>query len=467
MPASKEMRDLLVVSMSSTEPGGDFDGLARRGWRLWKIDSAGDVQRLLRARPRTGFAALLDLRGVDPRHPGATRIDELMPVLSIARIGWVAGIAPEQLEQGWTRRLIHDYCRDYVTLPRDDALLGAVLGHAYGMASLLPDGEPDGAGGIGRDGMIGESPVMRTMQRMLQKAALTDAPVYIAGETGTGKELAAMAIHRHSSRHDHPFVVINCGAIPQSLVQSELFGYERGAFTGAAHRKFGRIEVAHGGTLFLDEIGDLPMESQSSLLRFLQQGSIQRLGGHDEIRVDVRILSATHVDLAEAVAERRFREDLFHRLRVIELQQPPLRERDGDIALIADYALQRHAGEGRHRVRGFSPCARQAMQCHAWPGNIRELINRVRQAVVMADGAYITAQDLHLRATDAGIPETLDVARSRGERAAIRDALQRNAQHLGATARDLGISRVTLYRLMGKHGLREHGDHDIGSATGP
>src|SRR3546814_7165683 len=204
--------------------------------------------------------------------------------------------------------------------------------------------------------------------------------------TGTGKELAALAIHRHSARSERPFVVINCGAIPQTLVQSELFGYERGAFTGATQRKLGRIEMANGGTLFLDEIGDLPMDSQASLLRFLQQGSLERLGGHGEVRVDVRILTATHVDLAAAVAEGRFREDLYHRLRVIELHQPPLRERGGDIALIAAHALRHHAGEATRRIRGFAPCAQQAMQRYSWPGNVRELINRVRQAVVMCDG---------------------------------------------------------------------------------
>src|SRR5690606_15680239 len=292
-------------------------------------------------------------------------------------------------------------------------------------------------------------------------AAKTDAPVYIAGETGTGKELAALAIHRHSARSERPFVVINCGAIPQSLVQSELFGYERGAFTGASQRKLGRIEMANGGTLFLDAIGDLPMESQASVLRFLQQGHIERLGGHGEIRVDVRILSATHVDLAVAVAEGRFREDLYHRLRVIELQQPPLRERGADIALIATHALRHHAGEATSRIRGFAPCAQRAMQRYAWPGNVRELINRVRQAVVMCDGPCITARDLRLDTTETGIPETLDAVRCQGERAAIERALQRNGRRLAATARDLGISRVTLYRLMARHGLR--GDEVLGA----
>jgi len=456
MRTRRETRDLIVVSMAGTGPAGDLDGLLQQGWRLWRAESASDILRLLKTQPRTCFAALLDLRGADPRRTGSPpRVDHLMPVLTIARIGWVAGVTQKQLEQPWVRRLIHHYCHDYVTLPCASSLLGVVLGHAHGMAALSPDDGQAHAVGLDGDDMIGESPAMRTMQQMLQKAAMTEAPVYIAGETGTGKELAALAIHRRSARRERPFVVINCGAIPQSLMQSELFGYERGAFTGASQRKLGRIEMAHTGTLFLDEIGDLPMDSQASLLRFLQQGSIERLGGHEEIRIDVRILSATHVDLGAAVADGRFREDLYHRLRVIELRQPPLRERGGDIDLIAAHALSHHAAEATRRIRGFSPCARQAMQRYAWPGNVRELVNRVRQAVVMADGPCITARDLRLGGEDIDAPETLDAARCQGERAAIERALQRNGHRMAATARDLGVSRVTLYRLMARHGLRD------------
>lgn len=451
MRTRQEMRDLIVVSLAGAEPAGDVDGLVRQGWRLWKAESASDVLRLLKTQPGTCFAALLDLR----QARSTTRMDHLMPVLTVARIGWVAGVTRKQLEQAWVRRLVLHYCHDYVTLPCASALLGVVLGHAHGMVALAPADEPDLGDKPDGDHMIGESPAMRAMQQMLKKAAMTDAPVYIAGETGTGKELVALAIHRRSARRERPFVVINCGAIPQSLLQSELFGYERGAFTGAMQRKLGRIEMAHTGTLFLDEVGDLPMDSQASLLRFLQHGSIERLGGHDEIRVDVRVLSATHVDLAAAVAEGRFREDLYHRLRVIELRQPPLRERGDDIALIAAHALRHHAGEGTRRIRGFAPCARQAMQRYAWPGNVRELINRVRQAVVMADGPRITAGDLRLGASDTSAPETLDAARCQGERAVIERALQRNNHRMAATARELGISRVTLYRLMARHGLRD------------
>ena len=421
-------------------------GLAERGWRPRVVDG-------LDAAPDAAGcdAGLVDLRGCEG--PPDRLVARLRAVLAHSRAAWVAGLAPGQVRLDSVRALVRDHCHDYVVLPCDGALLATVLGHAQGMARLAAiDGLPRAAAAT-PDGTIGESAAMQALYRSLRRAALTDAPVCIWGETGTGKELAAAAIHRHSARHGAPMVVINCGAIPESLVQSELFGYERGAFTGAAQRKRGRFEMADGGTLFLDEIGDLPMESQASLLRFLEQRTIQRLGGHEDIVVDARILCATHVDLAAAVAQGRFREDLYHRLRVIELHMPPLRERGRDIGLIAAWALERHRGEGARRVRGFSRDALRALHDHAWPGNVRELVNRVRQALVMAEGPWITARDLHLEDVPPAV-QTLEEARLEGERMAIERALLRNGGRLQAAAADLGISRVTLYRLMNRHGLR-------------
>jgi len=406
-------------------------------------------------------AGLLDLRACN--RPSAGFLGRIADALARGGVGWVAGLAPGQVRLDAVRQLVRDHCHDYVVLPCDDHLLATVLGHAHGMSRLQDSSRPMPLPVPTADGMIGESPVMQLLYRRLQRAAMTEAPVCISGETGTGKELAAAAIHRHSLRHGAPLVVINCGAIPESLVQSELFGFERGAFTGANQRKRGRFEHANGGTLFLDEIGDLPLESQASLLRFLEQGTIQRLGGHDEIAVDARIICATHVDLGAAVERGRFREDLYHRLRVIELQMPPLRERGGDIALLAAWALARHAGEGGGRVRGFTRDALRALHDHRWPGNVRELVNRVRQAVVMAEGRRITARDLRLQDVGAAI-QTLGEARLEGERAAIERALVRNGHHLQAAARDLAISRVTLYRLMNRHGLRGGTADETGTA---
>ncbi|MGH8083433.1 MAG: sigma-54 interaction domain-containing protein, partial [Lysobacter sp.] len=334
-----------------------------------------------------------------------------------------------------------------------------VIGHAHGMAALACGaGAADVLNSGGVDGMIGESEPIRALCRSLHKAAATDAPVFIGGETGTGKELAAMALHRQSRRSRQPFIAINCGAIAPGLVQAELFGYERGAFSGAQQRKLGRIEAAHGGTLFLDEIGDLPPDAQASLLRFLEQGSIERLGGHEPTPIDVRIVCASHRDLDQTVADGRFRADLYHRLCVLRLQQPPLRERGGDIELLADHALQRYAQETSRGIKGFSPCARQAMHRHPWPGNVRELINRVRQAVVMAEGRYITAADLHIDDAADGVPITLEEARDLATREAIERALHRNRRRLGESARELGVSRVTLYRLMQRLGMRSSED---------
>ena len=434
-------------------------GLAEWGWHPRQAACPDSIRTLLsEARPAC-CAGLLDLRASGAPSPRA--LERIRGVLGRGGLGWVAGLAPGQVRLEAVRQLVRDHCHDYVVLPCEEALLATVLGHAHGMARLEDDDALPSPVAT-PDGMVGDSPPMQDLYRRLQRAALSTAPVYIAGETGTGKELAAAAIHRHSRRHGAPLVVINCAAIPESLVQSELFGFERGAFTGASQRKRGRFEHADGGTLFLDEIGDLPVESQAALLRFLEEGTIQRLGGHADIPVDARIISATHVDLAAAVERGRFREDLYHRLRVIELRMPPLRERGGDIALLAAWALRRHAAEGGGRVRGFTRDALRALHDHAWPGNVRELVNRVRQAVVMAEGPRISARDLQLQDAGAAL-QTMAEARLECERAAIERALARNGGRLQASARDLGISRVTLYRLLHRHGLRG-GDHARGRA---
>ncbi|WP_207918334.1 sigma-54 dependent transcriptional regulator [Luteimonas terricola] len=433
--------------------------LGERGWRACVVSSAEAVPDLSADGGGHCCAGLVDLRGC--HGPAPASLQHIRDVLGSGR-AWVAGLSPGQVRLDVVRKLVRDHCHDYVVLPCEDGLLATVLGHAHGMARLGGRDDVLAAPAPSLDGMIGDSAAMQLLYRHLRRVALTGAPVCIGGETGTGKELAAAAIHRHSARRDGALVVINCGAIPDSLLQSELFGFERGAFTGAIQRKRGRFEHADGGTLFLDEIGDLPLESQASLLRFLEQGTIQRLGGHEDIAVDARIICATHVDLGEAVERGRFRDDLYHRLRVIELHMPPLRERDGDIALLAAWALARHVGEGGSHVRGFTLDALRAMHDHPWPGNIRELVNRVRQAVVMAEGPRITARDLRL--ADAPVAmQTLGEARSEGERVAIERALARNGRRLQAAARDLGISRVTLYRLMNRHGLRGQAD---GTGTG-
>ncbi|OXC75444.1 sigma-54 dependent transcriptional regulator [Caballeronia sordidicola] len=378
----------------------------------------------------------------------------LRGLLSHSQIGWVAICHPTNIEDPGVLQLIRDFFFAYVALPASNDRIIDAIGHAYGMASLAERAWKEQPSGHSEGHMIGSCDAMLALFRSVRKVAMTDAPVFISGESGTGKELTALAIHANSVRCDRPFIAINCGAIPTHLLQSELFGYERGAFTGANQRKIGRVEAADGGTLFLDEIGDLPLESQASLLRFLQERTVERLGGHAPTPVDVRIICATHVEMQTAMIDGRFRADLFHRLCVLQIKEPPLRARGKDIELLANHILERFKMDASRRVRGFAPDAIAAIHIYGWPGNVRELINRVRRAIVMSDGRQIHAVDLELGEHVAGAPMSLARAREAAERQAIELALLRHRGRLGDAAKDLGISRVTLYRLLNTHALR-------------
>lgn len=302
--------------------------------------------------------------------------------------------------------------------------------------------------------MVGNSPVMRTVFELIRRFARTQAPVLITGESGTGKELAARAIHEYSARARGPFVPVNCASLPSELIASELFGYEKGAFTGASARHRGLVEAADGGTLFLDEIGDLGVGLQGHLLRFLQEGRIVRLGGHVPITVDVRIVSATNIAITKAVAEKRFREDLFYRLNGLDLHMPPLRERGDDISILAMYFLRRLAPELGRDVKGFDAAARVAMRHHPWPGNVREMIAAIRRAIVVGNDPLIGRDDLALVSPDEG---TRSLARPRPgsdeEREILLAALARHHNVLSRVAVDLHVSRVTVYRMLERHGL--------------
>jgi len=422
--------------------------LKSHGWSVVTARTPHEATKLLK--PEVACAGVVDLTGFGPRELGG-----LEASLRLQQVGWVALTDPESLRDPGVRRLIRHYCFDYVQLPIAPATLDYLLDHAFGMASLGDFDPPPVAATPDDDEMVGTCEAMQQLFRTIRKIANTDASVFISGESGTGKELTAVAIHERSARRKAPFVPINCGAIPHHLLQSELFGYERGAFTGASQRKIGRVESANGGTLFLDEIGDLPLESQASLLRFLQEGKIERLGGHEQIPVDVRVISATHVDLQTAMREGRFRQDLYHRLCVLRVEEPPLRERGKDIEILAHHVLRRFRMDSARRIRGFTPSAIEAIYNYNWPGNVRELINRVRRAIVMAESKLISAEDLDLAQYTGNEPLTLAQAREQAERRAIEAALLRHRHRLADVAADLGISRVTLYRLMGAHGLRD------------
>ena len=301
--------------------------------------------------------------------------------------------------------------------------------------------------------MLGSSPRMQQVFATIRKVAGTDAPVLITGESGTGKELAAKAIHGLSGRKDGPFIVINCGAIPENLLESELFGHEKGAFTGAHIQRKGRIELSQGGTLFLDEIAELPPSLQVKLLRFLQEQTIERVGGREPIIVDARIIAATHRDLKKEIREERFREDLFYRIGVIMIHLPALRERPGDVLLLAQAFLRKFAEENKKKVAGFSPQAVKALEKHPWPGNVRELENRVKRAVIMAEGARITPADLEMESLSKYAGQTLKEAREALEKELIQATLTRNKGNITKAAEELGVSRPTLYELMERVGL--------------
>jgi two-component system NtrC family response regulator len=308
-------------------------------------------------------------------------------------------------------------------------------------------------------GIISASPRMLELRRLIERVAPTDASVLILGETGTGKELVARAVHDLSLRSDRPFVAINCAAIPENLLESELFGYEKGAFTGAVARKLGRIEMANKGTLFLDEIGDMPLALQAKILRFLQERSLERVGGHALIEVDVRIVCATHRPIAEMLSTKTFRDDLYFRLAEITLNVVPLREREGDAVLLAHAFLQRSAPA---RKLKFAADAVAALNRWNWPGNVRELENRVKRASIIADGPLISSADLDLRAAadgaDVDLPLNLKQVRDEAELKAVNLALVRSGNNLAQAARLLGISRPTLYSLLEKFRIDHHGE---------
>ena len=319
------------------------------------------------------------------------------------------------------------------------------------------------------EGMLGGSDAMQEVFKTVNKVAKSNVPVLILGESGTGKEMVANAIHRRSAFKAGPFVAINCNAIPENLIESELFGYEKGAFTGANSQRLGLVETAAGGTLFLDEIGDLPLPLQVKLLRFLQEKRIQRVGGRHEIEVEARVLAATHVDLAKALEAGRFREDLYFRLAVVACKLPPLRERGDDILLLAKDFLKRFGAQNGRDGLAFSPQAIQAIAGHPWSGNVRELQNRIQRAVVMADDRRITEADLELEAcvhtaspsdfSGAGrsagtvAASGLKEAREQLEREMVAVAIERHGGNVSAAAKELGVSRPTFYELMSKLGV--------------
>ena len=341
---------------------------------------------------------------------------------------------------------------DYYQKPIDVDVLNIIIARAFKLSELEAENKALKASSSKSQDIIGTSEQILKACRMVEKIAPTEITTLLLGESGTGKEVFARSIHKQSPRADKPFVAINCASIPDNLLESELFGYEKGAFTGAHKTTLGKIETASGGTLMLDEIGDMPLPLQAKMLRFLQERVIERVGGRHEIEVDVRVVCATHRNLAEMVSEGTFREDLFYRVSEITLNIPPLRARGQDIIVIAKALLNRFNLEFNTNIQGFTEDAINAMLSHRWPGNIRELQNKLKSAVILADGKYIAAEDLGLAAsTEQPTLPTLRKVREQAETQAIRHSFNIANGNLSKTADYLGITRPTLYSLIDKY----------------
>jgi len=344
---------------------------------------------------------------------------------------------------------------DFYQKPVDADVLNLIIARAFHLHALEEDFRNLQQQQTFASGIIATSPQMLTVMRMVERIAPTQATVLLLGDSGTGKELLAKAIHEHSARANKPFVAVNCAAIPETLLESELFGHEKGAFTGAVSQTKGKIEYAEGGTFFLDEIGDLPSALQPKLLRFIQERVIERLGGRKEITVDVRIICATHRNLQELIAQNLFRADLYYRLSEITIEIPPLREREGDIIAIGNTLLKRYCKINNIKEKRFSPDAAQAIELYAWPGNIRELENKLKRAVILSDNNFVTLEDLEMSDQQLNaMPLNLKAIREAAESAAVKRAMHYSDYNVTETSKLLGISRPTLYSLLEKHGLQ-------------
>lgn len=445
------MRHVLYIPRGDV-PLTDHDALQQalrsQGWGVELATSPEQAQQLLGQHEFN--VALTQFSPNDS--PGAFDINDMLAADMHTR--WIALLERNVVQDTSVCRFVSEAFFDYHTLPIDFPRLLTTLGHAHGMARLSRESSAIQGTQGDEPELVGSSCAMLDLFRSIRKVASVEPPVLITGESGTGKELVARAIHERSQRSSGPFVAVNCAALPATLIHSELFGHEKGAFTGANRRVIGHVEAADGGTILLDEIGDLPGDLQVNLLRFLQEGTLRRLGQREEVQVDVRVLAATHVDLERAVNEQRFREDLYFRLNVLRVHIPALRERGADIELLARFFYKQFARDKNPQVKGFSPQAINSLLQHHWPGNVRELINRVRRAMVMGEGRLISASDLGLTEDPVIRPiSTLAEVRQRAERDLLERTLSHTAYNLSQAAQILDISRPALYRLMSKHEL--------------
>ena len=452
---SEQLPKLLIVE---DDPG--LQAQLKWAYDDFEVVIVGDRASAIAAlRAEEPAVVTLDL-GLPPDPDGTTEgfavLDEIMVLKPDTKVIVASGHGARESALTAIERGAYDFYQK----PVDIEQLGLIVRRAFNLHRIeaenraLAERTGEGNRVLGR--LITNAPEMVRVARTIERVANTNVSVMLLGASGTGKELLAQGLHDASGRRDGSFVAINCAAIPENLLESELFGHEKGAFTGAVKTTEGKIELADGGTLFLDEVGDIPLPLQVKLLRFLQERTIERIGGRKHIPVDTRIVCATHQDLEAMIADGRFREDLFYRLAEVVVKIPSLAERPGDATLLAKAFLKRFAKEMNPQVTGFAPDALAAIDAWAWPGNVRELENRVKRAAIMADGKLVTAPDLDLQEGAEDDPQVLNLksARERADRKVIRHALARSEGNISNTARLLGISRPTLYDLLKHYDLQ-------------
>ncbi len=450
-----ERPKLLIVE---DDPG--LQAQLKWAYEDFEVFIAGDrASALALLRSEEPAVVTLDL-GLPPDPDGTSEGFAVLDAITALKPDTKVVVASGHGARESAQRAIAQGAYDFYQKPVDIDALGLIVRRALHVHRLevenrqLAERAPQDNRVLGR--MITGAPEMVKVARTIERVANTSVSVMLLGASGTGKELLARGLHEASTRSKGAFIAINCAAIPENLLESELFGHEKGAFTGAVKTTEGKIELADGGTLFLDEVGDIPLQLQVKLLRFLQERTIERIGGRKSIEVDTRIVCATHQNLDAMIADGRFREDLYYRLAEIVVRIPSLAERPGDATLLAKVFLTRFAKDMNPQVKGFAPDALAAIDAWGWPGNVRELENRVKRAVIMADGKLVTAADLDLGdgADEAENPLNLKSAREATDRKVIRHALARSEGNISSTARLLGISRPTLYDLLKQYDLQ-------------
>jgi len=426
-------------------------GLAEE-YDIHTAGTADEARRVLREEKPSVVTLDVTLGPAGGKPEGLDLLDEIVERFPLTKVIMVTGNDSRENALTAIRRGAVDWYAKPIQLEELRLILRRAL-HIRHIEQAQSPGAPSARKRYHR--LVGESEPMRRVFALIQRVAPTDATVLVVGENGTGKELVAHAIHQASRRREDPFVPINCGAIPEQLLESELFGHERGAFTDAYRTREGKFELADKGTLFLDEIAELPTHLQVKLLRFLQDHIVERVGGREPLRVDARVVAATNQDLKAQRASGRFREDLFYRLSVVTIVVPPLRERGDDLRLLAEYFLEFYGRQHKRRLKGFTQAALRSLYAHDWPGNVRELENRVQRAVILAQDAYMRPEDLELEPSGGSPLElpTLQVARDEAERRLLVEALTRNAGNITRAARDVDVSRPTFHDLMRRHGI--------------